>query len=553
MPPKVLAKNPDRPSGVLPVNAAQRAAPAKAPAPKLKLHLRRLPPGLTLTELEDALGDEWRLGNGKVDWREYTPGKVKAPGKIHQQAGCYFHVTTEACVHELNARHLEVIANNGYHDKSGTHAFPELKQLQPMIEYAANQKIPQNNRQRADNRAGTIDQDPEYMAFLEEQTQAIVKPAALEPAADKADKLEIKSTPLIDDLREKKANKAKAASNKNDKKKDDDKKELDAKSSPSRAKGVKSAQATKVEQAAKEAAKALTKQVANKAAAQPQSASTKTASPAKAAAKRQPAASPKQQNATPVQPAAPSDSRGSSSPAPNRLPPGQRPRGNAEGIKKMLQKDLGIGPKPTPGSRPQTPKQNQRANSAAASTVASPTPASPKPTEQGKPPTAPKAQQQQQQAKSAPAPANTAASLSPSSTKAYLKHANPSQGMTEMLILQALSQYGPVNSVTIDPRKGTAIAMFKDQDGLAKALEAKKIPVANGAVEVHAFRDGSTRGGAPTGAPAGPSGRGRGGHRGGRGGVRGGAAAANTSAANVPPANPATPGADAVEPKAAKT
>ncbi|KAF2772696.1 hypothetical protein EJ03DRAFT_324245 [Teratosphaeria nubilosa] len=550
MPPKVLAKNPDRPSGVLPVNAAQRAAPAKAPAPKLKLHLRRLPPGLALTELEDALGDEWRLGNGKVDWREFTPGKVKAPGKIHQQAGCYFHVTSEACVHELNARHSEVLAINGYHDKAGTYAFPELKQLQPMIEYAANQKIPQNNRQRGDNRAGTIDQDPEYMAFLEEQTQAIVKPAALEPPADKADKLEIKSTPLIDDLREKKANKAKAASNRNDKKKDDDKKEPDAKSSPSKAKSVKSAQAAKVEQAAKDAAKVLTKLVANKTAAQPQPGTTKNASPAKAAAKRQPAASPKQQSATPVQPAAASESRGSPSPAPNRVPPGQRPRGNAEGIKKMLQKDLGIGPKPTPGSRPQTPKQNQRANSAVPPTVACPTAASPRPTEQAKPPTAPKAQQQQQ-AKSAPTPANAAATLSPSSTKAYLKHANPSQGMTEMLILQALSQYGPVNNVTIDPRKGTAIAMFKDQDGLVKALEAKKIPVANGAVEVHAFREGSTRGGAPLGAPAGPSGRGRGGHRGGRGGLRGGPAA--NTAANVPPANPATPGTNAGEQKTAKT
>ena len=48
----------------------------KAPAPKLKLVLRRLPPGLTQAELEAALGDEWKVGGGKVDWYLYKEGKV---------------------------------------------------------------------------------------------------------------------------------------------------------------------------------------------------------------------------------------------------------------------------------------------------------------------------------------------------------------------------------------------------------------------------------------------------------------------------------------------
>jgi regulator of nonsense transcripts 3 len=72
-------------AGVLqiPVAATQKSgsgAPPKKtpkpPAPRLKLLIRRLPPGLTQTELETALGDEWKAGAGKVDWLQYKPGKV---------------------------------------------------------------------------------------------------------------------------------------------------------------------------------------------------------------------------------------------------------------------------------------------------------------------------------------------------------------------------------------------------------------------------------------------------------------------------------------------
>lgn len=71
-------------AGVLqiPLGATQKptSTPAKkAPkpsAPRLKLLIRRLPPGLTQTELESALGEEWKVGAGKVDWLQYKPGKV---------------------------------------------------------------------------------------------------------------------------------------------------------------------------------------------------------------------------------------------------------------------------------------------------------------------------------------------------------------------------------------------------------------------------------------------------------------------------------------------
>ena len=69
-------------NGVLPVQVLQKNPPAstsrgpKAPSPRLKLICRRLPPGLTRPEFESALGDEWKVGQGKVDWLNYRKGKV---------------------------------------------------------------------------------------------------------------------------------------------------------------------------------------------------------------------------------------------------------------------------------------------------------------------------------------------------------------------------------------------------------------------------------------------------------------------------------------------
>ena len=64
-------------SGLLSVAASQttKQASVKQPATKLKLVVRRLPPGLTEDEFDTILGQEWRAGSGKVDWLLYKPGK----------------------------------------------------------------------------------------------------------------------------------------------------------------------------------------------------------------------------------------------------------------------------------------------------------------------------------------------------------------------------------------------------------------------------------------------------------------------------------------------
>lgn len=69
-------------NGVLPVAVLHRNPPVQTPRgpkaaqPRLKLVLRRLPPGLTKAEFESLVGDEWKTGAGKVDWSNYRKGKI---------------------------------------------------------------------------------------------------------------------------------------------------------------------------------------------------------------------------------------------------------------------------------------------------------------------------------------------------------------------------------------------------------------------------------------------------------------------------------------------
>jgi regulator of nonsense transcripts 3 len=73
-------------NGVLPISASTiHHAPAakdgsrraaREQGPRLKVVIRRLPPGLTQAEFETAVGEQWKLGGERVDWMEYRAGKV---------------------------------------------------------------------------------------------------------------------------------------------------------------------------------------------------------------------------------------------------------------------------------------------------------------------------------------------------------------------------------------------------------------------------------------------------------------------------------------------
>jgi regulator of nonsense transcripts 3 len=81
--PKVALAKPPRhgsTNGILPAPATMmqstRSREGKAPGPRLKVVIRRLPPGLIKDEFIASLGDDWLLNTGWVDWMIFKPGKI---------------------------------------------------------------------------------------------------------------------------------------------------------------------------------------------------------------------------------------------------------------------------------------------------------------------------------------------------------------------------------------------------------------------------------------------------------------------------------------------
>ena len=114
--------------------------------------------------------------------------------------------------------------------------------------------------------------------------------------------------------------------------------------------------------------------------------------------------------------------------------------------------------------------------------------------------------------------------VSPTATQAFLKHANPSQGITEPLLEETFSGFGNVTKVEIDKKKGFAYVDFAEPDGLQKAIEASPVKVAQGQVVVLERKTGPTlQARNARGGPAMIGNRGGGvpmGPRGGRGSMR---------------------------------
>jgi regulator of nonsense transcripts 3 len=484
----------------------------------------------------------------------------------------------------------------------------------PTLEFAPYPKMP-GGRRRNDNRQGTIDQDQDFKDFLESLTNPISKPVAPEGEQTPKD-AKVKTTPLIEALREKKANKEKPNSKgrhgRGDKDDTTEKKILTKPGKENAANaGDKSRRSGKADkaQATKEAVKIL-----NKEASTSKNANT-------------------------------SAEKASASPAP------ERKRGNVALAKSMLQRDLGVGPGPAPNRRRGTKREVASGDSAAQAKVApaaeqkpkdAPTAQSPappadkaaqasqkkerptraerrafkasladttnskagdaKPQAQGKatatpapqilkksqnaqasttpkgpaasraPPTEPAATRATPGPAKAQAPATASTSVAPAaparatpsrpvpdatSKQAFLKHANPSQGITEPLIEEALKVFGGLEKVEIDKRKGFAYVDFAEPEGLQKAMAASPIKIAQGAVQVLERKAPVARGarfnapppGPPHGPPTGPARGGRGGFasRGrGRGGARGGA----NATAPAPASGSATPATPAAAPPA---
>ncbi|GAM85024.1 hypothetical protein ANO11243_030270 [Dothideomycetidae sp. 11243] len=530
---------PSTTAGVIHVNPAALQPAAPKSTPRLKLIIRRLPPALTRDEFESAFGPEWKVGAGKVDWFEYRSGKIRSTGKTPEQSRAYIRLTGDVHVPAFESKFMSIV----FHDAKGTHRHPDLKHLPPALEFAPCQRVaPVKSRQ--DNRQGLIDQDPEYMAFLEGITHAIPKAPSLDTAAVERNKDTIKSTPLIEALREKKAAKAKAAAAKAVTKKPDET------SSPQKTKATtnKGSKATATD--AKTSAKLDGK---NREAIKP---ATKEGKPASVS----------------------TDKAGSASGNANGTPAKAKRERAPASIKSMLERDLGLNPSPRRAAKAGTRSTEVASLSSESASLTSDSPSSGsksgRSAKRDKDPASnasvsdankavPAAQAPSRTSRSNPAGihangvpavsakpdgshsapkavaanttrANKAASKpNTGSTKAYLKHANASQGITEELLRAALAQFGELVSLDIDKRKGTALAEFKTTDGLGAAMAKRSVSVAQGAVEVLEYRDkpGTAKNTSVPGRASPRGGRGRGG--------RGGASERSPAAA----AAPATTGA----------
>lgn len=484
-----------------------------------------------------------------------------SPSFPSQPARCYLHVVKTDDIVHLS----ELVQRSTWEDAKRTMNDSALVGP-PYVEIAQFQKIP-TAKKRTDPRQGTIDQDPEFQAFLQSLTQPTpTKEADNEQASEEsaAEDTKVTTTPLVQYLKEKRANKVKEAANAKSSKhtrhesqggksktaaEDPKKKGKDSKADKSDKSGEKEKEKPKepvklltkkaAAQEAAEAAKAVAAQAAATKAAeesgQPKSRRAGIAAAAKllqrdlglspgsahrrarqdaakaeAAAKVEPGKDSKESkepkepketastasvantsasSAPPSMPTAPKASASESSRrSRNKAGKQNTPKDDAKG---KGGEASGTAAKSVPQPTPIILKRKDNAPSSTPAGSTTPATASAPPTPT--PPTGPKAAAGKSTSKSAapasqkkgqPQPAITAGA-----TRAFVKHANPSQGITEAVLKQSMEVFGTVTFVEIDKRKGFAYVDFTKHDALVKAAAASPISVAQGAVQVLERKD----------------------------------------------------------------
>lgn len=342
----------------------------------------------------------------------------------------------------------------------------------PSLEFALYTRVP-GNRVRHDGRQGTIDQDQEFIDFLQSLTEPVSKPTNDSGAADSKQE-KTTTTPLVQYLKEKKAAKAKeAAAAKTAKAKEakEAKTEKSGKTTVVIKNAPTSAEKARVAKATQDAVKAINKSVASM---------QGKASPQKTDAKSAPAAAASKEI----------------TPPPARPP---RERGSAAVANRILQRDLGITPKDAKSRTARTsgvskdieakPKvtaavSNATSQPAAKSSTEPPT------TANSVPPTGPRHSRPPSAAAVKPnvVPASRPSKALPQPTSgaksAFLKHANASQGVTEDLLRTAFEAFGPLTRCEIDKKKGFGYVDFAETEGLRIAMQASPVKVGNGQVVV---------------------------------------------------------------------
>ncbi|KAJ6439591.1 nonsense-mediated mRNA decay protein Upf3 [Purpureocillium lavendulum] len=551
-----------------------------------KLVIRRLPPGMTDAEFVAILGSDWEANKGKVDWMSYNPGKISTdPSKPSRPSRAYIHLKRKDDIMALG----QVIRTATWEDAKATFTNPSLVGP-PSLEFSPYKKIPGTKR-RADPRQGTIDQDQEFMAFLEGLANPVPlrESIDIEDADETKEEIKVTTTPLVEYLKEKKANKSKdsgknAKSAKKGSSKDDDSSKKKSKDS----KSDKSEKVTKetvkilskkaaTEQAADAAKNVASQMTAAGAADAPKSRRAGIAaaarilqrdlglSPGSAHRRARHDAAKAEADTKPPSTKDGSTSAGDTAQTPAEATP-QPPRSRPDSpvTSKVTQQsgrrarggkgsEKGKGaetPSPSASSQPTVTTAPVILKKKVESGTASPVTDSQAPTHQapnGK--AAGSSSNAKGASNKATAPQKKSSGLTPGATRAFVKHANSSQGVTDALLRQALEAYGSITSVDLDKRKGFAYVDFAEHDGLVKAVAGSPVQVAQTTVQVLERKDkkpATVSSAAASSGSANPdkgSGRGRRGRGGGGGGNKAGgqgnaqSATAAASAASTPAAS----------------
>ena len=415
-------------------------------------------------------------------WAQKPQTDLASPSKPSKPARAYLRVKEQSYLDLLSTK----VKQTTFQDAKNTTKDPCLLGP-PSLEFAPFGKVP-GSRVRHDGRQGTIDQDPEFIDFLQSLTEPVAKPTGNGEDSD-LKQGKITTTPLLQFIKEKKANKAKealAAKNAKTSAKSDAKETKSEKPAPklSVVKAAPSPEKAKREKATQDAVKTINKSAA---------AMSGKAAPAKGPVQSAPAATKET-----VAPQAPAKR--------------ERERGNASIAAKILQRDLGLGQKerrtsgtnkaPVPSAEP------AKSNAAPPAKVNLPgttsrdatTPAPANSTQVSNepmvapaaPPTGPRnikpATSNPQPPKPTPTPSQRPPKPNPvpsaGAKSAFLKHANPSQGVTEPLLDAAFSAFGTLTRCEIDKKKGFGYVDFADPEGLKNAMQASPIKVGNGQVVV---------------------------------------------------------------------
>ncbi|KAM0430489.1 hypothetical protein ACHAPT_005836 [Fusarium lateritium] len=536
-----------------------------------KLVIRRLPPGMTQAEFVSILGNVWELGKGRIDWFSFAPGKISTdPSKPSRPGRAYVHVMRKDDIMALS----DVVRTAVWEDAKATFTNPSLIGP-PSVEFAIYKKVP-GNKKRTDARQGTIDQDPEFMAFLEDLANPTPpKENAEGEEGDDVGKAEAKvtTTPLIEYLKEKKANKAKdGAPSKNAKHGQGDSKsgkgKGTAKDDESSKKKGKESRESKAEKTPKETVKILTKKASAEQSAETSKAATTkqtsdSAAPesapksrragilaaarilqrdlglspgsahrkarqdaAKAEADSKTTPTPTKPETTPPATASTTTERPASPVKSTETPPpvvkgrgapgvasksqasGRRARGGKSSEKskekekekdkdkeKEKGKDKESGPsgpsQPRATPNPPVVLLKKRSTEVEPRRPATPTGTAPQPAAaQASGSKAPNASGGTKGGSNKSGNAQKKPpTVSADATRGFVKHANPSQGVTEALLKESLEVFGTITFVEIDKRKGFAYVDFAEHEGLVNAVTSSPITVAQGTVQVLERKD----------------------------------------------------------------